>query len=152
MKNLQIDEKNALKLYPSVSPEFKTLLHDTFGEKFFQQKITDRIKTFEDACEVLGLDPKHAGFEYGSADTVAYTKLKVIIEALNEGWKPDWNNTDEPKYYPWFYMNKPGFRLYDVYADYYGSDVGSRLCFQKRDVAEYAVKQFIDLYTTFFTA
>lgn len=152
MKNLQIDEKNALKLYSSASAEFKAMLHDSFGEKFFQQKITDRVKSFEDACRIVGVHPESEKFTVGSPDEIAYCKLKVIIEALNEGWKPDWNNTNEPKYYPWFYMNKPGFLLYFVYAYYDRSSVGSRLCFQKREVAEYAVNQFIDLYTTFFTA
>jgi hypothetical protein len=152
MKNLQIDEKTALQLYPTATTEFKAMLNDTFGEKFFQQKITDRVKTYGDACEVLGISSEIIGYDELSEDEVAYIKLKVIVKALNEGWTPDWNNTNEPKYYPWFYMNKPGFRLYAVPGRYTHSDVGSRLCFQKREVAEYAVSQFIDLYKTFFTA
>jgi hypothetical protein len=152
MKNLQIDEKNALKLYSTASSEFKAMLHDTFGEKFFQQKITDRVKTYGDACEVLGISSEIIGYDEMSEDEIAYRKLKVIIKALNEGWTPDWNNSNEPKYYPWFYMNKPGFRLVDVRYLYGHSNVGSRLCFQKREVAEYAAAQFFDLYKQFFTA
>jgi hypothetical protein len=152
MKALQIDEKNALKLYPSASNEFKQMLHDSFGEKFFQQKITDRVKTYGDACEVLGISSEIIGYDELSEDEVAYIKLKVVIKALNEGWKPNWDNSNEPKYYPWFYMNKPGFRLHDVHCYDSGSHVGSRLCFQKQEVAEYAAKQFFDLYKTFFTA
>jgi hypothetical protein len=152
MKNLQIDEMNALKLYPSASSEFKTLLHDTFGEKFFQRKITERVKTYGDACEVLGISSKIVGYDELSEDEVAYIKLKTIVKALNEGWKPNWDDSNEPKYYPWFYMNKPGFRLNYVNYYYNRSIVGSRLCFQKQEVAEYAAKQFFDLYKTFFTA
>jgi hypothetical protein len=152
MKNLQIDEKNALKLYATASVEFKQMLHDTFGEKFFQRNITNRVKTYGDACEVLGIDREIAGYDEMSEDEIAYRKLKVIVKALNEGWTPDWNNTNEPKYYPWFYRNKPGFRLGSVGGYYDRSTVGSRLCFQKHEVAEYAVSQFIDLYKTFFTA
>jgi hypothetical protein len=152
MKALQIDEKNALKLYPSASNEFKQMLHDSFGEKFFQQKITDRVKTYGDACEVLGISSEIIGYDELSEDEVAYIKLKVVIKALNEGWKPNWDNSNEPKYYPWFYMNKPGFRLDSVFGCYDSSGVGSRLCFQKQEVAEYAAKQFFDLYKTFFTA
>jgi hypothetical protein len=151
MKNLQINENNALKLYPSASVEFKQMLTDTFGEKFFQQKITDRIKSYGDACEVLGVSSEIIGYDEMSRDEQAYRKLKIIIEALNEGWKPNWNDTDEPKYYPWFYM-KGSFRLFYVYAYYFRSLVGSRLCFQKKEVAEYAVSQFLDLYKKFFTA
>jgi hypothetical protein len=152
MKNLQIDEKTALQLYPTATTEFKAMLNDTFGEKFFQQKITDRVKTYGDACEVLGISSEIIGYDELSEDEVAYIKLKTIVKALNEGWKPNWDNSNEPKYYPWFYMNKPGFRLSIVYCYYRNSSVGSRLCFQKQEVAEYAAKQFFDLYKTFFTA
>lgn len=151
MKSLQLDEQKALKLYPTASNEFKAMLHDTFGEKFFQQKITDRVKSFEDACEVLAISSKIPGYYEMTEDERAYRKLKVIIEALNEGWKPDWNNTDQPKFYPWFYM-EGSFRLYYVSGRYGSSTVGSRLCFRTREIGEYAVKQFFDLYKTFFTA
>jgi len=65
----------------------------------------DRIKTFEDACAELELYPEEvlAGFmKTASTDEIAYRKLRIIAEALNEGWKPDWSNSDEYKYYPWF--------------------------------------------------
>ena len=35
-------------------------------------------------------------------DEIARRKLETITEALNEGWRPDWNNTNEYKYFPWF--------------------------------------------------
>jgi len=27
-------------------------------------------------------------------------KMSIIVKALNEGWEPDWDNDNEPKYYP----------------------------------------------------
>jgi hypothetical protein len=80
MQTLQIDETKAKKLYRIAGPEFKEMLHDTFGEKFFQEKITDRVKTFEDACEVLELDPKNAVGVIQSPDSksiAAYAKLCI---------------------------------------------------------------------------
>jgi hypothetical protein len=62
------------------------MLLDTFGEKFFHQKITDRVKIFEDACEVLGLFPNAVAQDDDTIDEAAYKKLKVIAKALNEGW------------------------------------------------------------------
>ena len=32
------------------------------------------------------------------SDEIARRKLETIAAALNEGWKPDWNNTDQYKY------------------------------------------------------
>jgi hypothetical protein len=144
MQTLQIDEKQAKKLYKTASTEFKQVLHDSFGEKFFTEKITDRVKSYEDALEVLGR--KAPDFSNLTLDEVCYIKLKTVIKALNESWTPDWNNGSEQKWYNWFYMDAPGFRCYDASFDCTDSGVGSRLCFRTRELAEYAAKQFLDLY------
>jgi hypothetical protein len=114
-----------------------------------------KVKTFEAACKKLGIDPKKAvpalpDNPHNKA-LIALAKLFIIIQVINDGWKPDWNNNDEYKYYPWFDMEKTksnpsGFSLDGVYDYYAASGVGSRLCFKSRDLAEYTVKQFIDLY------
>jgi hypothetical protein len=79
----------------------------------------------------------------------AYAKLFIIAEALNEGWVPDWADSDQYKYYPWLLVKKntknpSGFGLsydgYDCAGSY--SNVGSRLCFKSSELAEYAGKQF----------
>lgn len=70
--------------------------------------ITKRVKTYADACAVLGIEPMNEavlaklGF---TKDEIAYRKLKTIAEALNEGWQPDWANSNEYKYWPWFVYN-----------------------------------------------
>lgn len=104
-------------------------------------KITDRIKTFEDACEVLGYAiPK-------SMHVV--DKLKVIAEALNEDWKPNWNDLSQPKYVPWFKWNGTKF-VYDGYDGWSSfTHVGSRLCFCNSDLAVYIATQFEELYNEF---
>jgi hypothetical protein len=116
----------------------------------------ENIKTFEDACKVLNLDPEKilpdVSFvpQQHQAAITAATKLFIIANALNGGWKPDWNNLDQHKWFPWFDMEK-GFRLCSV-GYYYGlSSVGSRLCFRSKEIAKYAANQFLDLYKEFFT-
>ena len=71
--------------------------------------VTERIKTFEDAVDILG-DEHQAVFDYYavadslcSKDILAFAKLRVIAVALNEGWKPQFDG-DECRYYPWFYI------------------------------------------------
>ena len=153
MPTLTLSDKQAREIYPSAAPELKTILEETFGKPFFSQKITDRVKSFEDTCTVLNIKKQYVFDEdEDTEDEIAYKKLKVIAKALNEGWTPDWNNSSEYKYYAWFYLNSPGFRF--DYAGYgcTGSGVGSRLCFRSRELAEYAAKQFTDIYKTFFTA
>lgn len=111
-----------------------------------------KIKTFQDACKALKIDSKTlpvvTGLDRSDAKAVlAQYKLAIIARALNDGWKPNWKNHDEWKYYPWFEMDgKSGFRFDDVFYLYSTSNVGSLLCFRSRELAQYAGKTFIKLY------
>ena len=75
-----------------------------------KQNITDRVKTYADACAVLGIKetlPDVGGLRPKDRPSVtAYYKLIVIAQALNEGWEPDWTNKDQPKWFPWFYFDR----------------------------------------------
>lgn len=157
MKPLQISESKARNLYKTASEEFKATLEDTFGKEFFSQKITDRIKTYEDACVELGEEPLDekamlkAGF---TPDEIIYRKIKTIVKALNEGWVPDMLDTDQYKYYPYFEVDKSspsgfGFCGTNYGYSYASADSGSRLCFKNRELAEYAGRQFLELYADF---
>jgi hypothetical protein len=153
METLQIEKAQVQKVYGKATPQERSLLESLFGKEIVSGDITSRVKSFEDACNVLGIDPDEHSLLL-SGDTLAYEKLKVIVKALNEGWFPDWKNLDEYKYYPWFYMDKTkyspsGFGLHCVVYYRSVSTVGSRLCFKNEALAKYAATQFIDLYKTY---
>lgn len=133
-------------------------IFDYFYKEEDYEEITDRVKTYEDACKVLGVEPineqnaKAQGFR---SDEIARRKLETIAAALNEGWKPDWNNTDQYKYYPYFYIqeNTKGkgyaglsYATTDDAAAITSAHFGSRLCFYASRLARYAGNQFTDLY------
>lgn len=109
--------------------------------------------------------------------TLAYMKLVIIAYAINEGWKPKFT-FKEDRYYPWFclYMQEDIDKMgeeekglvlvrsnYDanayagvayLYANYASSSnslthYDGRLCFKSEALAEYAGKQFIDIYADF---
>jgi len=155
MKTLQINEANAKRWYKDAAPEFKAMLEDTFKKEFFSEKITDRVKTYEDACRELDEEPLNelSGYIKGlTLDEICYRQLKAITKALNEGWTPDWSDGDQPKHFPYFYTgSSSGFAF--TYTGYYCScpfaGCGSRLCFKTRELAEYAGRQFVDLYKGF---
>lgn len=153
--------------------------------------VTERIKTFEDACNELGADHPMVSVydalvtrangeqslaEWMGKDVVAFLKLRIITEALNEGWHPKFTE-DEYRYYPWFYIyTKEEYDNFSeekkrrcvgrasgsadavgglVYAYAGGASSGSgayygaRLALSNRDLAEYAGKQFIDIWADF---
>ena len=124
-----------------------------------QKKMKNKIKTFEDACTALGLDSKKVVPDFSmypekhQKAIVAHAKLIIIAEALNEGWQPDWGNSSEYKYEPWFYMggsSGSGFACHDFGLWLSHSSCGSRLCFKSRELAEYAGEQFSDLYKDYY--
>lgn len=128
------------------------------------------LKDIYDKSEVAGAN--------ANRDAVTYLKLRIITAALNEGWEPQFTE-DEWRYYPWFHLwtdeeladtseewkRERCLRPTDDYRTGYSgfayassasapsnidSYVGSRLCFMSDTLAEYAGKQFIDLWMDFY--
>ena len=115
-------------------------------------EITKKIKTFEDACQVLNLDPTHLPIvdlltEKDRKSIIAYYKLTIIIRALNEGWEPNWKDSNEFKYYNYLFVRSGSCFVYS-YTYFTNSDtfLGSRLCFKSSELAKYALSQFNNLY------
>lgn len=101
---------NVLTNYPAISKEQVIMeMNKCFGEKAFKPiDVTERIKTFEDACAELGENHKLV-MEYerqdddSSSDLLAYLKLRIVCAALNEGWEPQ-HTEDEVRWYPWHWL------------------------------------------------
>ena len=153
--------------------------------------VAERIKTFDDACNELGADHPMVSVydalvtrangeqslaEWMGKDVVAFLKLRIITEALNEGWHPKFTE-DEYRYYPWFYIYTKEeydnfseevkrrcvgraysnahaygglvFAIAIVASSYSWTSSGARLAFSNRDLAEYAGRQFIDIWADF---
>lgn len=154
-KNVQMTIQEARLLYLNASENLKKSLESTFGKEVFQ-KITDRIKTYEDACKEIGETPINEKelLSLGmTQDEIVYRKLKTITKALNEGWIADVCNSDISRWYPYFApKGSPSSFAFDD-SDYGSSDAyagsGSRLCFKSEELSKYAGKQFLELWKEF---
>ena len=81
--------------------------------------VTERVKSYEDACEVIGELPWLNGGKlviksedyYGAKELPnhvrAMLKLETIVRALNEGWEKQFTE-GEVIYYPWFRLYTRG--------------------------------------------
>lgn len=99
--------------YPQISKEqVINEMTKAFGEEALKpQDIKERIKTFEDAVNAIGEDhPLVAQYKAitnafkeddNNLHLFAYTRIAIIAEALNEGWRPEYTE-NEYRYYPWF--------------------------------------------------
>lgn len=154
MRTLQIKQDSLLVAFRNAGKEGKQVLSDLFGKQVaLYDNITDRVKSFEDACQVLGIStnvPEVKGLPRKHQKAIiANYKLIVIAEALNEGWKPNWQDSDEYKYYPWFDMSNPagvGCSYTLSTASYTYANIGSRLCLKNRELAIYFGQTFTDLF------
>ena len=113
--------------------------------------IIEKIKTFEDAMAATGRTemPDFSTFPAEMRKHFeALFKMVVIVEALNEGWKPNWDDGSERKFYPWFWMSPGSFAFsvsYSVHEIAYAGS-GSRLKLKSRELAEYCATQFTDIW------
>lgn len=187
-ETLNINKENVLNAYGSATDEQKAMLEIIFGKDTFKSKdITERIKTFEDACKELGSDHplvlayqntnlRDAEVANDNKDIIAYMKLRIIVAALNEGWEPQFI-PGEYRWSPYFvlytkdeidemdektrarvvyrssdnaYANGGVSYAYSIYdSAHVGASIGFRLAFKTDDLAEYAGKQFIEIYADF---
>ena len=108
--------------------------------------ITDRVKTYEDACRVLGVNPDIVISDVLSNAEIAYRKLCVVIKALNGGWKPCLGDLCEHKYFLIFRLENGCQVFHGVDTFFSRSEVPITSLFKSHELAEYAGTQFIDLY------
>jgi len=123
----------------------------------------ESVKSYEDVCKIKGIDPV-ASLPFPDPKTPeekainGFTKVIRTIEVLNGDWKPDWNNYNQPKYYPLWDMRSPkgavvgsaaGFSYHGYDYDDSFSDLSSRLVLKDRKSAEHIAKYFIDDYRAF---
>lgn len=181
-EKISIQRDDVLTAYHHASEEQKELLENMFGKDMFQpQDIKERVKTFDDAAEMLSYDNKAlTDFikicdKNCAKDIIAYSKLRVIAEALNEGWKPTFDE-DEYRFYPLFYAEeeydkldkdkKKEFRAVGYESECYPYFVSSsgtamtctnlnfsaRITFRTPELAKYCGCQFIDIWSDYLFA
>lgn len=186
--NIDFTPEQLVAFYRSTSTDGRKAVKEALGEQFSEAlPATERVKTYEDAVWELGND--HPLVEAASSaewrftnsedkDIIAYLKLRVIVAALNDGWKPQFV-PGELRWYPWYELiSKDEYdamsedekqerrcvgRSYNNAYAYGGlvfsnalyasssssASYGSRLAFKSEALAEYAGKQFAELFANF---
>lgn len=187
---IEFSDEQLVALYRTGGDEARKAIKEALGDEFSELiPVTKRVQTLDDAVRELGDDQPAVkawrSIKYGysvsekdpdTADIMAYVTLRVITEALNEGWKPQFTE-GERRWYAWYdfltkeevegmsdeekeerrvvgraFLNAYGGLVYsnannvstNSYAYY-----GSRLAFKNEELAEYAAKQFGDIYADF---
>lgn len=99
---------------------------------------------------VQDVNPKHI------KALIALNELFTIAQAWNKAddFVPDFSNSKQDKWFPWFVYDKGAAGFVSAYANYTPSltyaAFGSRLCFKTRNRAIQFGKQFVGLYNQVF--
>lgn len=189
---IEFSDEQLVALYRTGGDEARKAIKEALGDEFSKTiPVTSRVQTFDDAVRELGDDHPAVkawrSLKYGyavsdtdpeTADIMAYSTLRVITEALNEGWKPQFTE-GERRWYAWYdFLTKEeveemsdedkkerrvvGRASYNAFANgglvfslasnvstYSYTYFGARLAFKNEELAEYAAKQFGDIYADF---
>lgn len=189
---IEFSDEQLVALYRTGGDEARKAIKEALGDEFSKTiPVTSRVQTFDDAVRELGDDHPAVkawrSLKYGyavsdtdpeTADIMAYSTLRVITEALNEGWKPQFTE-GERRWYAWYdfltkeeveemsdedkkerrvvgrannYANAYGGLVYSNahnVSTHSSTNYGSRLAFKNEELAEYAAKQFGDIYADF---
>lgn len=179
-KTIEVKVEDIKRAFEEANNSTKESLLTLFPQLKEDLQITDRVKTFEDACREVYIEPKlyMSKYEDEPADVTAYMKLRVICKALNEGWEPQFTEGEErwnPVFLLWSKEElsvmsddqkaKRQTVLMDRYSgDWAGfshsvsenviesdvSNCASRLCLKSQQLADYCGKQFVNIWADFF--
>lgn len=158
MAELKINEAKAKALYPTASDEFKKELEKTFGESTFRPKEYEKIKSYEDACAMEGVDPqKYLPYPDAKTDDDELANLQRMlsliykwINKLDGDYKADFNNHNQEKWRCWFEWDSKtsgfGFGGTSYGHSSTFTFVGARLCNSSSKTAEYVGRTFLPLF------
>lgn len=76
----------------------------------------------------------------------ATVKINYISLALNEGWIPDFNDTSQRKYYPYFVFSAGGWSVFGAASWNAVAGVGSGFYYKDEKTALHAAKTFLEIY------
>ena len=164
-KKLEISFERVEAAYKSTENEsVKETLEALFGKEAFKDFLDYRnIKSLKDVSEALGkdMDEFKKSLSNLPRDVQAFMVLREIRNALNPKWVPDFANTNQYKYYPWFEIKKSpagvGFAHYGSYlgvsvlfsldvASHSTATFGGALASEKSEIAIWFGEHFADLW------
>jgi hypothetical protein len=148
---MKTNEATLREIYNKSNSEVKTIMEQEFPTLFKGLNLLEKaIETLSEKDEeVIKLRKLETVCEKG-CNILAEQKLRVLIKWKNNGWKPNWSDSNEYKYFIWWNMKE---NCFNGVNDYFRSAAASsRLCFKSKEDAEKMVKndEVISLYKQYF--
>ena len=121
-------------------------------------KETEITLTKEQLKQINNQNPLQKVFDYHKTTEEEFNKLNghlpsylqgqileaMMVEMYNKGEKPDWSNSNQNKYYPYFNMSDFSYGAWHCHYAY--SNVPASVCFLRNEDLLEAVELYIDIY------
>lgn len=153
MKHLKLLLDKAQEAYKSANADQKKLLIDLYGKEHFLIDIRERVIDYESACREIGIEPltvEDFDFLPEEDQSRAFNRHQVVIgaRALCGDWKPNFKDTNQAKWYAYFYGESEGFSSVS-FCDFYYSVSGSDLMLPTQELTDHIRKSFKDQFITY---
>lgn len=146
------DKDSIYTAYTMLKNDFQGLIENK-NKLLNQIDLFDQIRDYSDICFKLGekeLTIDNFNFiqdENIRLRTFRFYQIKNIEKVFNGDWVPNWNDTNEYKYYPWFKICSSG--LIGFYDCGYvvrrcGAEVGF---FKTKEISDFVGKTFLNIYS-----
>lgn len=75
-----------------------------------------------------------------------YKVIKDIEKYFNQGWKPNWKNTKEHKYYPYFSSGSYGGLVFYISSCFISDFSGGVSFYKTKEISDFVGRTFIKEY------
>lgn len=141
-----MDKKEALNKIKTLEKELASLKvivskPETIFDVTTYSKVCTKLKESQIIEEYFNNFPKE-----DRKKLAAFAKIKQLERFYNQGWIPNWSNTSEYKYYPYFSLSSGGCLWFNGSLSY---DSGfSELCgvYKTSEISNFVGKTYIDIY------
>jgi len=141
-----MNKKEAIKRLDSLENEAKELRKIIEKE---EEIDVFKVKTYSEVCKHLK-EQELTSCDFSGEDgkkLLNFSKIKQLERFYNQGWKANWNNSNEYKYYPYFTKSSGGGSIgsycYCVGVSFFGA-VGF---YKTSEIATFVGKTYKDIYT-----
>lgn len=154
----EISRKDAMQQYTAADDDGKKMLEVLFGKNFFTSDIMSRCTSVESAFKIGGYKMKEE-LPYANPKNNRQKMLNlvammdIVIEVLREGWVPDYDDSNQEKWFAIYVKKASGFvfsRSFYVRTSTL-SALSSRLCLPTCELSDFFGKTFIKEINTLLT-
>ena len=118
--------------------------------KKLQQEL-DKLKTQIDCCDNEDIFTATTYKEVCKRlkvkeDKNPFNKIKHLEQYFNQGWKPNWSNKNEYKWYPYYTLNSSSGLVFLGSDGYHYRFYGCVWFFKTKEISDFIGKTFISIY------